>query len=62
MIIMAGGIEQARRMLRLGRIRFGEPGEATLAAINAIADLERLESLAERLLQVNTWDELLAAP
>ena len=40
--------------------KFGVPSEPQVAALRAIADLARLEALAERLLDVNTRDELLA--
>jgi predicted transposase YdaD len=49
-----------RTLLRQGRKRFGEPDEDTRQAICAIRDSERLEELSERLLDVSTWDELLA--
>ena len=32
------------------------------AAIDAIADLERLEPLSDRVLEVTGWEELLAQP
>jgi predicted transposase YdaD len=44
---------------RLGRIRFGEPAEATRAAIEAIDDLRRLELLTLRILKATSWDDLL---
>ena len=46
-------------MLRLGRKRFGEPDEATQTALRSITDLERLERMSERLLDVAGWEELL---
>jgi predicted transposase YdaD len=55
------GLNALRRaLLRLGRKRFGEPDEETRQAICAIRDPDRLEELSERLLDVSTWDELLA--
>ena len=54
--------ESAKILLRLGRIRFGPPpgqGKATLAGIT---NLNRLEELGDRLFEVSSWDELLAAP
>lgn len=58
-----GRLQEARKLLlRVGQKRFGLPAEATCAAIEAIADLERLERLHESLQQVAGWDELLAAP
>lgn len=47
-------------LLQLGKKRFGPPEEATLAALAAITDLERLKGLRERLLDVGSWQELLA--
>ena len=47
-------------LLRQGRKRFGEPDEATRQALLAITDPERLDLLTERLLDVTSWQELLA--
>ena len=49
-------------ILHLGHKRFGQPEEATLAALKAITDLERLKRLRERLLEAGSWQELLATP
>jgi hypothetical protein len=58
-----GRAEGARRFLRrLGSKRFGKPDAHIDAALDAIADLERLEQLSDRVLEVTTWDELLARP
>jgi Domain of unknown function (DUF4351) len=46
-------------ILRLGTKRFGEPNAAVRAALKA-ADLPRLEVLVDRLLEVESWQELLA--
>ena len=43
-----------------GRKRFGEPDAPTAAALQAITDLDRLEALSDRLLDVASWQELLA--
>ena len=56
-----GRVMEARRLL----VRFAEralgPAPATVqAALEAIDDVERLERLADRLPDVQTWDELLA--
>jgi predicted transposase YdaD len=48
-------------LLRLGRKRLGEPTAAHLEALEALQDRERMENLMERLLEVETWNELLAA-
>ncbi|WP_394794650.1 Rpn family recombination-promoting nuclease/putative transposase [Armatimonas sp.] len=55
-----GRSDEARSLvLRLGTKRFGGPEASTLAALEA-ADLARLEVLVDRLLEVETWAELLA--
>lgn len=56
-----GRAEEARHVLsRQGRKKFGPPTAAQEAALAAITDLARLEDLSEKVLDVNTWDELLA--
>ena len=58
-----GRAEEARRILRRqGTRRFGKPDTHIEAALDAIADLERLEQLTDRVLEVTTWEELLAQP
>jgi hypothetical protein len=47
-------------ILRQGRIRFGEAGDAVLSRLDAISDLEQLELLGERFLIVSSWDQLLS--
>lgn len=50
-------------LLRQGSKRFGPPDPRIVAALGEIGELERMEQLAERLLlDVSSWDELLAAP
>jgi predicted transposase YdaD len=58
-----GQVEEARQLLlRLGRKKLG-PLEATVQeAIRAINDLQRLELLFERLLDVSSWQDLLQTP
>ncbi|HKI19974.1 MAG TPA: hypothetical protein VKA15_18945 [Isosphaeraceae bacterium] len=48
-------------LIRLGTKRFGEPDAVTVAAIEAIQDVNRLESLGERILEpdLQGWDALL---
>jgi hypothetical protein len=54
-------IKEARSIiLRQGTRRFGPPSEATRAALEAITSIDRPELLTERLLDVESWDELLA--
>jgi hypothetical protein len=49
-------------LLRQGRKEFGVPDEQTENALRGITDLDRLNYLGERLLDVSTWVELLAVP
>jgi Uma2 family endonuclease len=49
-------------ILRHGAKRFGAPSEACRAALDAIADRDRLVRLDERLLDAADWDDLLATP
>ncbi len=51
-----------RTLLHLGRKKFGEPDEATRLALGDITDLDRLDRLSERLLEVASWQELLQTP
>lgn len=56
-----GRVEEARALLlRLGRKRFGPPSPAAEAALAGITAIERLEALSERLLDAESWEELLA--
>lgn len=58
-----GRSEEAQRiLLLLGTDAFGAPDAATQAALAAITDRERLESLIQRVRQVNSWPELLGKP
>lgn len=47
-------------LLRLGRKRFGPEDAGTVAALEAILDVERLQDLGDRLLDANSWQDLLA--
>jgi len=56
-----GAVAQARKgLIRQGRLKFGQPDAATVAAVESIIDLDRLDILSERLLVVNSWTDLLA--
>jgi predicted transposase YdaD len=56
-------VEARRMLLQLGEHRFGgPPGESERAALEAIASVEELERLILRLLDVETWTELLSPP
>jgi hypothetical protein len=58
-----GKAEEAHRiLLRIGRRKFGIPGAGVQVAIEAISDIERLETLAERVPDYSHWEELLASP
>jgi len=58
-----GRLDEARKTLLLvGRSRLGEPEADVTAALQAIDDLEKLEQLIVRVLEVNTWQELLGMP
>ena len=61
--LQEGREEEVRRvLLRLGGKRFGIPSEATEKNLAGLRSLEQLEALTERLLDVETWDELLTEP
>jgi predicted transposase YdaD len=57
-----GRAEEARRfLLLLGESKFGVPDATTRGEIESIDDLGRLEELGVRLINVSSWQELLAA-
>ena len=47
-------------LLRQGRKRFGEPDDGIRQALEGITDLGQLARLTEDLLDVSSWQELLA--
>ncbi len=59
------GIERGRtKTLRdvissQGRKRFGEPSAEVQKTLQAMTDAGRLQVLSDRILDVNTWEELL---
>jgi predicted transposase YdaD len=58
-----GRTEEARQaVLQLGRKKLGQPDEEVRMRIAAIADVDRLNSLLERILEVASWEELLSSP
>jgi hypothetical protein len=64
-----GGIEgrlnEARRLaFRQGTKRFGAPDAATVAVLEAIQDIDRLEALADRIQspEIDDWEGLLDTP
>jgi Putative transposase, YhgA-like len=59
----SGKTEEARALLlRQGRKRFGEPDAATVAALEAIDDLPRLERMSEVILDASGWADVLKTP
>jgi len=59
-IVQKGRLSHAHQILiRLGEKRFGPPDKATTAALNAIDDVRDLDRLSERILEVDSWQELL---
>jgi len=56
-----GRLGEARRIVvRLGTQRLGAPAASTIAAIEAIDELDALENLIARLLTARSWQELLS--
>lgn len=53
---------QRRQLLAMGRRKFGPAPEGVAAALDAIADRDRLERMAERIFDAAGWDDLLATP
>jgi predicted transposase YdaD len=57
---LEGEIRNSHRLLlRQGQKRFGPPDPATESALKSVQDVERLERMAEALLSVSSWQELL---
>jgi predicted transposase YdaD len=58
-----GGVSEAKRLLLLlGTKRFGAPDARSQAALEALDDLARLEDLGVRLLDAESWHDLLGKP
>ena len=56
-----GRLEEVKKIiLRLGRKSLGTPSKRATASVDAISDIDRLESLLDRITDVTTWRELLA--
>jgi hypothetical protein len=59
-IVGKGRLSHAHQTLfRLGEKRFGPVDEATMADLNAIDDVQKLDKLIDRILEVGSWQELL---
>ena len=58
------GIVRARQevLLQLGRKRFGTPNPLSETALRSVTDPDRLARLIDALLDVSSWQELLATP
>jgi predicted transposase YdaD len=57
-----GAVEEARKtLLRIGRKKLGPPDEQISGRIAEITELDRLHVLLDRILDVSSWDELLAS-
>jgi predicted transposase YdaD len=62
-IVAEGALEEARKLLvRIGTKCLGAPDSATRGILNGIVKVNRLEQLAERVVEVDTWAKLLATP
>jgi hypothetical protein len=62
-ILEEGAVAEARKLLRrLGARPFGPPDDQTLATIDAIDDLARLEELVEGVWSAASWQSLLGRP
>jgi hypothetical protein len=60
--VAQGRVEEAQSLvLRLGTKRFGSPVPTIATAIQTITDQDRLERMADRVLDAIGWDDLLAA-
>jgi predicted transposase YdaD len=53
---------ERRALLRVGERRLGPASPRVQAEVAALADLDRIERLTDRLFDVTSWDELLATP
>jgi hypothetical protein len=60
-ILDEGRVEEEKDvLLSLGQKRFGPADKSVKAALAAIEDLARLRRMRERLLDVSSWEKLLA--
>jgi len=62
-ILDEGEIKHARDVvLRLGQKKFGSASDDVVTAVKGIEELQRLQRLEERILEVSSWQELLQVP
>jgi predicted transposase YdaD len=58
-----GKLQEAIKLLKkLGSKRFGPSESSVSTKIDQITDLSRIEQFFDRLLDVNSWEELLTQP
>jgi len=59
-IVQNSRLTESRTLLmRLATKKYGPPPQEVVQRLNQVAEIERLESLAERVLDATGWDELL---
>ena len=59
-IVEEGRLDKGREdILRIGTKRFGKPSRKIRQTISQIGDLDRLNALLDRTLEVSSWNELL---
>ena len=55
-----GELREAKKtLLRLGRTKLGAPDPSTAAVLESLSELTFIERLTDRLLDVDSWHELL---
>ena len=58
-----GRAKEVRKiLLRQGQIRFGAPPAVVRQVLESLSDLERMERMADRVIEVSNWQELLDTP
>lgn len=58
-----GETQEARTMLQIqGRKRFGAASESVRSTLEKIDDTSRLERMAARIFDAQSWDDLLSPP
>ena len=63
MAVEEGEIRNSHRvLLRQGRKLWGSPDATVESALKSIQDVARLERMAEAILTVKSWEELLSTP
>ncbi len=58
-----GAAKELRKiLLRQGQKRFGAPPAAVVQTLESLSDLDRMERMADRVIEVSSWQELLDTP